>query len=553
LEDAADIASSRMANLDAAALYGQASQHASATGERDRLRLAAARSYHLAGRMSRARQIDEEVATGGDPAQRLAAAIGFEAASWRTGEPGERAIALLRSAMATDDLSESDPQYIRALAALGRASALSGQTEAAVEAGKRSVALARASGELDLLAAALQVSMHHWWGGIEQLRVRAAYAEELTVIADRSGAMLRLGTPASVRCFATYMLGDVAGLERAQADLARAVRATQQPYWRWVMLLLETSNHIRLCDFGAARKTIRAAREVEEFLESGHGAAEGALSLQSFMLRRETGGLEFARHVARRLDGMPNPWRPGVVALATELGLRGLAGPMLRQAIDQDLPRLRASATWPAALSFLGEGAAWLQDEAVCTLLLGYAEEFAGLNLFGGEFLAAVGSADRLIALLKSALARPEVEEHFETALAMDQRMGSPLHAATTHAEWAAHLRRVGAPAKRVEEHSRPARDLAARYDLPRVRRILGPDGRADHSLPDGLTARELDVLRLISQGHSNRDIAATLVISEYTAANHVRSILMKTHSANRTSAAHYAIEHGLLENSSEH
>jgi len=63
---------------------------------------------------------------------------------------------------------------------------------------------------------------------------------------------------------------------------------------------------------------------------------------------------------------------------------------------------------------------------------------------------------------------------------------------------------------------------------------------------PDGLSPREIDVLRLVAQGRSNRDIGAELFISEHTAANHVRSILRKTSSANRTEAAGYAHRRGL-------
>jgi len=66
-------------------------------------------------------------------------------------------------------------------------------------------------------------------------------------------------------------------------------------------------------------------------------------------------------------------------------------------------------------------------------------------------------------------------------------------------------------------------------------------------ALIDPLTSREVQVLTLVAQGLRNRDIARTLVISEYTAANHVRSILMKTGSANRTQAARFATIHALI------
>ena len=61
------------------------------------------------------------------------------------------------------------------------------------------------------------------------------------------------------------------------------------------------------------------------------------------------------------------------------------------------------------------------------------------------------------------------------------------------------------------------------------------------------LTDRELEVLKLVAQGMTNRDVADQLYIAENTAANHVRSILRKTGSANRTRAARYAAERDLL------
>ncbi len=63
---------------------------------------------------------------------------------------------------------------------------------------------------------------------------------------------------------------------------------------------------------------------------------------------------------------------------------------------------------------------------------------------------------------------------------------------------------------------------------------------------PDGLTPREVEVLRLIASGKSNQEIASELVISFNTVTNHVKNILGKTGCANRTEAAAYAIPRGL-------
>jgi DNA-binding NarL/FixJ family response regulator len=68
----------------------------------------------------------------------------------------------------------------------------------------------------------------------------------------------------------------------------------------------------------------------------------------------------------------------------------------------------------------------------------------------------------------------------------------------------------------------------------------------ADVSFPDDLTAREVEVLRLIAMGRTNKDVSLVLSISLNTVATHVRSILNKTQSANRTEAAAYANRQGL-------
>jgi NarL family two-component system response regulator LiaR len=63
---------------------------------------------------------------------------------------------------------------------------------------------------------------------------------------------------------------------------------------------------------------------------------------------------------------------------------------------------------------------------------------------------------------------------------------------------------------------------------------------------PDPLTQRELEVLRLIAKGRSNREIADELVITELTVRTHVSNILGKLQLASRTQAALYALKEGL-------
>ena len=69
----------------------------------------------------------------------------------------------------------------------------------------------------------------------------------------------------------------------------------------------------------------------------------------------------------------------------------------------------------------------------------------------------------------------------------------------------------------------------------------------APEATPANLSARELEVLRLLAGGMSNRQIADALVISPNTVARHVRHIFAKTGSSNRVEATNYAHRHGLV------
>jgi NarL family two-component system response regulator LiaR len=80
--------------------------------------------------------------------------------------------------------------------------------------------------------------------------------------------------------------------------------------------------------------------------------------------------------------------------------------------------------------------------------------------------------------------------------------------------------------------------------------RVIRELGRPT-SLPpaeEPLTDREVEVLRLVAQGLSNRDIGERLGISERTVRSHVSSFLVKLHLANRTQAALYALREGLAD-----
>jgi NarL family two-component system response regulator LiaR len=82
----------------------------------------------------------------------------------------------------------------------------------------------------------------------------------------------------------------------------------------------------------------------------------------------------------------------------------------------------------------------------------------------------------------------------------------------------------------------------------PSVAARLMQEVSGERPAPAGLTERELEVLRLIARGLSNKLIARELVVSEKTVKTHVSNILAKLHLTDRTQAALYAVREGLAD-----
>lgn len=106
--------------------------------------------------------------------------------------------------------------------------------------------------------------------------------------------------------------------------------------------------------------------------------------------------------------------------------------------------------------------------------------------------------------------------------------------------------------ARTAEDAARELRGevRAGRLDATAVDAVLRAAGHRVGSRregPAGLTAREVEVLRLLAQGMSNKQIAAQLVITPKTAGNHVEHIYTKIGATNRAAASLFAVQHGLL------
>ncbi|HEX2075968.1 MAG TPA: AAA family ATPase [Geodermatophilus sp.] len=557
LTEAARAASRSLAHEDAGRWLEQAASLTDDPPQRHRLQLSAAGEHLLGGDFARARALFEKVAGEAAPRDRLEAAIGYEAASWRPGLPGHRAVELLTEALRGVPHDPADPLYVRALAGLGRALAFTGATEEAGVLGRRAVALARERGDDGLLAAALQASL---WHGLRPTDAPAklARARELTRLAERTGDLSSLGPAAYYRGVISYLHGDPGGVAEAHEEMVRVARAAGDPFFDYMAGCVRYARQFVVGDFAGAERTCTELLELGASF--GTDDTEGSSAVQTFMIRRETGAVEQVRPLVTGREPPDGHWAPGLLALYTELGLDEPAHRVLRWLLDGRLAPYEDSAQWPCVLAFLAEAALHLDDEEALRLIRPRLAEYAGLNLIAGQFVAVFGSADRCLGAVDSRLGRASAGEELEAALAMDTRMGATLHRAHSLAALAAHLRRAGDSGPRVPELAEEARRLAGSLGLPRVLRALGPPGRgapsragaagSAPSRPAGLTSREAEVLRLVGAGLLNREISERLVISENTVANHIRSILAKTGAGNRTQAAMFAAEHGLLDGS---
>ena len=182
----------------------------------------------------------------------------------------------------------------------------------------------------------------------------------------------------------------------------------------------------------------------------------------------------------------------------------------------------------------------------------------------GGDAVAARAAADELLALADSfgceALTAEAgyaaglaslAEGHPAEALAPLRRawktwigVGARYDAARARVQIALAFRALGDEESALSELAVAERAFTELGTAPARREAARLRGSA---LPDGLTAREVEVLRLVARGQSNPQIAAALFLADKTVARHLSNIFAKTGVTSRTAAATYAYQHDLV------
>jgi DNA-binding NarL/FixJ family response regulator len=253
-------------------------------------------------------------------------------------------------------------------------------------------------------------------------------------------------------------------------------------------------------------------------------------------LRGELGAAERAYRAAVREGAQP---QPGLALLRLAQDNVDAAVAAIRRAVGESVEPLDRAALLPAYVEIaLAAGAVEEAERA--------ADELAAISrLHEGEALRAMSAyAGGAVALARGdpALALTELRP----ALQAWQALEAPYEAARARVLLARACAALGdddGAALELEAARTAFEELGARPDLVRSARAR------PSSVPDGhgLSPRELQVLRLVASGETNKSIAAELVLSERTVDRHVSNIYAKLRVSSRAAATAYAYEHRLI------
>ena len=487
------------------------------------------------------------------------AALGFEAASYRPGEPGIAAVRLLKEALVLLGAGDST-DAARVLSTLGRALAFSGVSTEATKASDDAIAMARRLDDPATLEIALRLGVFIHLQEPERLKTRIALSEEAIRIADELGDTNH--AMESVTAFLVVLMERQEFTTRPEVfeGFKQRAQALRQPFY---LYYTATSN---ACFALFAGKLAESERYAEEALALGrrqHGIdALGVYGIQMFSIRREQGRLrEVAPVVKHFLATTPSfgAWRPGLTLIYAELDMPEDARREFDLLAANKFGALAHDALWVTSIGYLCEVCAYLHDEQHAAALYRLLFPYRGCNLVTGANLVCQGAADRHLGMLAATMKRwDEAEEHFVAATTANARQGGlpwVAHSQFQHARMLV-ARNIAGDRERAALLADQASETAAALGMIRLTEqvaqlreqprdaIVAPHGRVE--LPAGLSPREAEVLRLVTIGRSNKEIARVLSLSDNTVANHVRSILAKTGTANRTEAAGFARQNGL-------
>ncbi len=488
----------------------------------------------------------------GDAEVLTTAAVGFEDACWRPGIADQGAVGLLEEASRALDGGDSTLR-VMLLAGLVRAHAYVGNYAASETVQVQAIDMARRLGDGIGLATVL---IRSYWTRADgaSMQETLEMLREASKLAQDAGATDLQAEAMEWRVAGLISIGALADAQRELVDVHALAVRVRQPFT--LHIAEHFASTLALCAGNLAEAEVAAQRSHEWSRLLTGRPASGTYGIQMFGVRREQGRLAELAAATRILAASEHSgggWRPGFAALLVELGMEDEASRELTKIRREGLEQLR-STLWLASLSYLADACAVVGDSQLAEMLYHELAPLAGGNVAIGQGVACYGAADRYLGLLAATLHEYErAINHFERALQLNREMGASTWVAHTLYAYGRTLLMRGT-AEDVEQAPAlvsAAATLAERIGMPALlarTSALGTGTELARMPPDELSWREVEILRLVATGLSNREIGERLTISGHTVANHVRSILRKTGASNRTEAAGYAYRHALVD-----
>ncbi len=399
---------------------------------------------------------------------------------------------------------------------------------------QHAVAAGDADAELDALRA--RVSLE-WRPGRDAEAI--AISRRALELAEQTGRPLaRLW--AHIWCSdAAVHLADLALAQREVGAIQLLAERTGLPLVRWHLLRRQATLAGMVGDFDRSRRLSGQAAEVAaDWGDPSVHFTHFGLSVLLAVVRGDPADLSPGwTDLLADVNQFPLVGKASLAQALLLVGRRDEAAVLYRAALPglADQNRVMAAAT----LAYLPDLAVALGDTDNCRMLRELIETTFGSTLImGSGTVYYSGAIARMLGGLALAVGdSPAAIDYFRAGLRIDERIGARPFLVHGQLGLARALTAVGDYAGAAEQ-ARTAADQARRLDLPGPLRVaeallaaLVPGERA----ADPLSTREHEVLGLVAQALSNREIAARLVLSERTVESHVRRILAKTGLTTRT------------------
>jgi ATP/maltotriose-dependent transcriptional regulator MalT len=290
---------------------------------------------------------------------------------------------------------------------------------------------------------------------------------------------------------------------------------------------------------GSWHDALEEARRAGERFDVQRNRAAALAHYRRGELLRLQGKLVAAEDAYREASRLGWEPQPGLAQLRLAQGRGDAAAASIRRARTEVAEPLKLAVLLPAYVEIMLavgdvenardacrelEEIAERYESAMLGAMVAYAQ--AAVELATGDAQAALGAAREAWQLWNS--------------------LDAPYELARTRVLIGLACRQLGdedTSALELEAARSALQELGAAPDLARIRPLTTTAATDQH----GLSRRELEVLRLVAAGKSNREIAAELVISEHTVARHVQNIFAKLGLSSRAAATAFAFEHELV------